>query len=224
MAVEMLTSALPIMNGARMGHGNKKAEYKLRKHRLEKLDSTISELPVCFDEWLNSLNGYCTAGSKLASLLEAVLEETPLLMTVSQYKEACEQLNDKCKRMEIHLQPEFVSACKKVGPCISQLRSTIGTHAKSLSKYESAQSQYENINSDSASKAKIDQAETKFKNALQEFANQDKHLAEATSELDRLRVEVQCTYTWTCIILFVYVMCMYMYIDLMCIVYVSMCV
>ena len=92
--------------------------------------------------------------------------------------------------MEIHLQPEFVTACKKVGPSISQLRSTMSTHSKSLTKYESAQTQYENINSDSASKAKIDQAETKFKNALQDFVNQDRSLVEATSELDRLRVEV----------------------------------
>ena len=189
----MLTNALPLINGGHVGssgQNNKKAEYKLRKHRLEKLDSTISELPLCFDEWLNSLNGYCSAGRKLASLLETVLEETPLLMTVSQYKEACEQLTEKCKRLEIHLQPEFVAACKKVGPCVSQLRNSISTHAKSSSKYESAQSQYENINSDSASKAKIDQAETKFKNALQDFVNQDRHLAEATDELDRLRVEV----------------------------------
>ena len=189
----MLTSALPLVNGTRVsgtGHQNKKAEYKLRKHRLEKLDSTISELPLCFDEWLNSLNGYCTAGKKLASLLETVLEETPLLMTVSQYKEACEQLTEKCKRLEMQLQPEFAAACKKVGPCVSQLRNSISTHAKSLSKYESAQSQYENIN-ESASKAKIDQAETKFKNALQDFVNHDRHLAEATDELDRLRVKVR---------------------------------
>lgn len=192
-----ITNALPLINGARHSGGNggqpsKKAEYKLRKHRLEKLDSTISELPPCFDEWLNSLNGYCTTGTKLASLLETVLEDTPLLMTVSQYKEACEQVTEKCKRLEIHLQPEFVAACKKVGPCISQLRSSISTHAKAVTKYESAQSQYENINSDSASKVKLDQAETKFKNALQEFVKQDKHLAEASDELDKLRVEVKC--------------------------------
>ena len=193
MAVDILTSALPLINGTRIsgsGQTNKKADYKLRKHRLEKLDSTISELPSCFDEWLNSLNGYCSAGSKLASLLETVLEETPLLMTVCQYKEACELLKEKCKTLEVGLQPEFVAACKKVGPCVSQLRSSIASHAKSLNKYESAQTQYENINSESASKPKIDQAETKFKNALQDFVNQDKHLAEATDELDRLRVEV----------------------------------
>lgn len=193
MAVDLIANTFPLMNGKRAG-GSRKAEYKLRKHRLEKLDSTISELPQCFEEWLNSLNGFSAMGIKLATLLEMVLEETPLLSVVLRYKEACEHLGTKCQQQEIRLQPEFKAACKKVGPRVSGLRNSIDSHAKSVSKYESAQNHYEAVsNADSASKQKLDQAELKFKNALQEFANEDTHLAKATAELDRLRVEVRTT-------------------------------
>ena len=170
---------------------SKKAEHKWRKQRLEKLDSTISELPQCFEELLKSLNGYCSAGLRLSSLFGTVFEDTPLLLVAMRFKEASEQLEEKCKRLEIMLQPEFVSACKKIGPCVSHQRSCLDSHAKSLSKYESAQNALDALNSSpSTPKQKLEQAEVKFKDALSNFAKEDTNLAHATDELDKLRVEV----------------------------------
>lgn len=188
MAVELLPST---MNGKTREATSLKAEYKLRKHRLEKLDQAIAELPKCFDTTLGSLDSYCTSGRRLASLLEVVLEGSPLLMVALRYKDACEQLSEKCNRQEVLLQQEFVTACKKVGPSVSSLRSCLDAHAKLSLKYESAQNQLETVaNTEAKSKAKVDQAELKFQNALKEFSNQDSLLAKTTNDLDNTRLNV----------------------------------
>ena len=167
------------------------AEYKLQKHRLEKLDHSITELPKSFDEWLNSLSNYCKTGAMLASQLELVLEDTPLLIHILKYRETCELMADKCKKQEELLKPEFAAVCKKVGPTVGSLRSNFDLHAKLSSKYESAKTQLENIsNSDSKSKAKVEQADMKYKNALQEFTEQDTQLSNAIKQFDTIRVEV----------------------------------
>ena len=170
---------------------SKKAEHKCRKQRLEKLDNTISELPQCFEDLLKSLNGYCSAGIRLATLLSTVFDGTPLLLVAMRFKEASEKLELKSKSLEILLQPEFVSACKKIGPCVSQQRSCLDSHAKAISRYESAQNALDSANSSpSGSRHKLEQAELKFNDALKEFATEDSNLARASDELDRLRVDV----------------------------------
>lgn len=197
MSVEVLPGTFHSHNGrsgplASSTSSSLKDEYKLHKYRLEKLDHSITDLPKCFDAWLNSLGTYCKSGAKLASVLEVVLDDTPLLGLILKHKEACEVLSEKCLKQELLLKPEFVAACKKVGPSVGSLRSDFDLHAKLLSKYESAQTQLENIsNSDSKSKAKVEQADLKFKNALQEFSNQDSKLVKSINDLDNVRVEVR---------------------------------
>ena len=203
--MELFSSAIPLMNGRRIGSGSsghtgKKGEHKIRKQKLDKLECSIAELPACFEDLLKSLNGYCHSGVKLANLFDTVFEDTPLLMVAMRYREACEQLNEKCKRLEILFQPELASACKKTSPCVGHLRSCLDAHSKALSRYESAQNSLESIsNAENASRQK-----TKFQNSLKEFAQEDTNLARFSDELDRLRVEVCdfscCVATCTCLL------------------------
>lgn len=195
MAVDLVASGFPLVNGSRTTDGGSeknspKAEYKLRRHRFEKMDSSLTELPKCFDEWLVSLNNYCKTGCRLASLLETALDDTPLLMVVLRYKEACEHLLEKYAQQEI-LQQEFESACKKVGPSVSSLRNSLDVYAKLLTRYDSTQSHMEDIRRvDSNVTKKGDHSETKFKTAQQELLNQESQLTKAIDDLNSSRVKV----------------------------------
>ena len=206
MAVDLLTSGFPLVNGSRTTDGESeqnspKAEYKLRRHRFEKMDSSLTELPKCFDEWLVSLNNYCKTGCRLASLLETALDDTPLLMVVLRYKEACQHLIEKYAQQEI-LQQEFETACKKVGPSVSSLRNSLDIYAKLLTRYDSVQNHMEDIRRvDSSITKKGDQSETKLKTALQELLNQETQLTKVTDDLNASRVKVSLFKKMLCLLM-----------------------
>ena len=166
-------------------------ETRLQEHKLDKLDSALTDLPNSFDKWLSCLSSYCTAGLEIASLLEVVLDGSPLQSVAIQYKEACECLTEKCSSQEGVLQQEFATACTQIGPLVNYLRTCLSSRSKMAAKYKSTQAQLETVsNSDSRSKAKFDQAELKCENALKDLTEQDELLTNTSIELDSTKDKV----------------------------------
>jgi hypothetical protein len=188
MAIEVLNTR-PLFNGALPEP--KSGDHKLNKHRLEKLDRSLSEIPQYFDLLLNSLRTFCSAGSNLGLLLEAVLEDTPLISVAIKYKESCRLIEEKYTHQEDLLKPAFVSACKRLGTTISGLRNSYDHHAELLAKSESVKAQLKQLeHSDSASAAKLEQADLKYQSLLRDLTTQEVELNNSVHSLDTEREKV----------------------------------
>lgn len=165
--------------------------HKAMRQRLERLESSLNAVPQAMEECLDGLEAHCTAGVKLASLMETVFQDSPLLLLALRYKEACEQLLDKSSRSGLTMKQEVVVPLKRLGPALSRLRTHIDSHAKASAKHESHLRQLEGVTlSGSASRSKVESVEGRFRASAQEFAEEDQQLAEALRELQQLRTEV----------------------------------
>lgn len=177
-------------NGAR----REPTSHKAMRQRLERLESSLNAVPPAMEEAVEGLEAHCTAGVKLASLLETVLQDSPLLLLALRYKEACETLLDKTSRAALAMKGELVAPVKRLGPTVSRLRSHIDSHAKASSRHESCVRQLEGITlSTSASQSKKEQVEAKFHSSAQEFAQEDRQLNLANTEFSQMRTEVGMT-------------------------------
>ena len=175
-------------NGTRREPSN---THKAMRQRLERLESSLNAIPPAMEEAVEGLEAHCTTGIKLASLLETVLQDSPLLLLALRYKEACETLLDKTSRAGLALKGELVAPVKKLGPTVSRLRSHIDSHAKASSRHESCLRQLEGVMlSSSASRSKQEQVEAKFRSSAQEFALEDQQLSLAHTEFSQMRTEV----------------------------------
>jgi hypothetical protein len=175
-------------NGTRRDASN---THKAMRQRLERLESSLNAIPPAMEEAVEGLEAHCTAGIKLASLLETVLQDSPLLLLALRYKEACETLLDKTSRAALALKGELVVPVKRLGPTVSRLRSHIDSHAKAASRHESCLRQLEGVMlSSSASRSKKDQVEGRFRSSAQEFALEDQQLGLANTEFTQMRTEV----------------------------------
>jgi hypothetical protein len=165
--------------------------HKALRQRLERLESSLNAVPPAMEEAVEGLEAHCTAGIKLASLLETVLQDSPLLLLALRYKEACETLLDKTSRGGLALKGELVAPVKRLGPTVSRLRSHIDSHAKASARHESCLKQLEGVTlSASASRSKVEAVEAKFRSSAQEFAHEDKQLSLAHTELSQMRTEL----------------------------------
>ena len=166
--------------------------HKIWKNKLEKLETAVSAVPQSLKDYLDFFTSFCEAGTKLASLLETLFQDTPLLCLALRFREACEELSDKCNKTGLLLKQEITAPVKRIVPGLSKLRSRLNSHAHALAKYESYQSQLEALKSQSnPSKQKLEHVEDKFQNYSMEFAKEDTQLACALDELYNLRVEVR---------------------------------
>jgi len=158
---------------------------------LERLESTVSALPPTLSEYLDAFNSFCLSGVKLASLLETLFQESPILLVALRFREACELLSDKCNKTGVMLKQDIVGPVKKLAPSLSKLRSRVDTHAKAASKHESYLKQLESLKlSLNPNRQKLEQVEQKFHASAEDFAKEDSKLAEALNELHKMRVEV----------------------------------
>ena len=174
-------------NGAR-----REPSHKAMRQRLERLEGSLNAVPRALEECLDGLEAHCTAGVKLASLLETVFQDSSLLFLALRYKEACEQLLDKSSRSGLGLKRDVVGTVKALGPALSRVRSRIDSHAKAAGKHEGYLRQLEEVAlSGAPSRAKVESVEGKFRASAQEFAEEDAHLAEALRKLQLLRTEVE---------------------------------
>ena len=165
--------------------------HKTMRQKLERLENTVSAIPQTLNEYLDSFNAYCVSGIKLASLLQTLFQETPVLLVALRYGEAYEQLHDKSSKSGVVVQQEIVAPIKRISPALSKLRSRLDSHSKALSKHESYLKQLEQLQlSQNPNKQKLEQVENKFHSSAEEFAKEDALLAEALNELHKLRVEV----------------------------------
>ena len=156
------------------------------------MDSTVTAIPQTLTEYMDAFNSFCLTGIKFASLLETVFQDTPILLMALRFREACEQMNDKCSKSTLILKNEVVPPVKrKLAPSLSQLRNRLESHAKALSKHESYARQLENLSSmQNPNKQKMEQVEGKFQTSAKDFAKEDSQLAEALNEVQKMRVEV----------------------------------
>lgn len=165
--------------------------HKNMRHKLERLETTVSAVPQSLGEYLDAFNSYCISGIKLASLLETLFQETPIWLVSLRFRESCEQMSEKCNKSGVLLRQEIVGPVKKIAPALSKLRSHLDNHAKAASKHESYLKQLEQLKSSgNPNKQKLEQVEHKFHTSAEEFAKEDSQLAEALNELQQLRVEV----------------------------------
>ena len=166
--------------------------HKAMRQNLDRMDSTVTAIPQTLGEYMDAFSAFCLSGVKLASLLETVLQDTPILLVALRFREACEQMNDKCGKSSVMLKGEVVPpVTKKLAPSLSQLRSRLDSHAKALSKHESYARQLENLSgAQNPSKQKLEQVENKFRASAKDFAKEDSQLAEALNEVHKMRVEV----------------------------------
>ena len=162
------------------------------------MENTVNAIPPTLNEYMDFFNSFCISGMKLASLLETLFQDTPILLVALRFREACEQMSDKCDKSSLMLKGEIVpSVKKKLAPSLSQLRSHIDSHAKALSKHENYGKQLESLSSaQSPNKQKLEQVEMKFQTSAKDFAKEDAQLAEAINEEQKTRVEVSLT-AWT---------------------------
>ena len=167
--------------------------HKSMKQKLERLENTLSALPKALCEYMDTFSSLSETGVKLASLLETLFQETPILLIALRFREACETINDKCSKSGLFLKQEIVPPFKKMAPTLSKLRSQVESHAKVVSKHESYLKQLENLKaSQNPNRQKLEQVEHKFHQSAEDFAKEDSHLAEALNDLYKTRVEV-CT-------------------------------
>jgi len=167
------------------------SSHKNMRNMLERLESTLSAVPPTLSEYLDAFNSFCLSGVKLASLLETLFQETPVLLVALRFREACELLGDKCNKSGVVLKQDIVSPVKKLATSLSKLRSRVDSHAKAASKHESYLKQLESLKlSLNPNKQKVDQVEHKFHASAEDFAKEDSQLAEALNELQKMRVEV----------------------------------
>ncbi len=132
--------------------------HKTLKQRVDRLDSTVTALPLAFTEYLEAFGSFCLAGIKLASLLETFFQDTPVLTIALRFREACELLGDKCSKSSLFLKQELVPPVKRFGPTLGVLRNRVETHAKVLSKHESYLKQLECLkSSQNPSRSKVEQ-------------------------------------------------------------------
>lgn len=158
---------------------------------LERLESTLSAVPPALSEYLDAFNSFCLSGVKLASLLETLFQETPILLVALRFREACELLGDKCTKSGVVLKQDIVSPVKRLATSLSKLRSRVDSHAKAASKHESYLKQLESLKlSLNPNRQKVDQVEHKFHASAEDFAKEDSQLAEALNDLHKMRVEV----------------------------------
>lgn len=182
-------------NGARRDP----ATHRGMRQKLERVESSLNAVPRAMEEAVEGLEAHCTAGVKLASLLETVLQDSPLLLLALRYKEACETLLDKTSRAALAMKGELVAPVKRLGPTVSRLRSHIDSHAKASSRHESCVKQLEGVTlSSSASRSKQEQVEAKFQSSAQDFAHEDRQLILATREFSQMRTEVSCHHGTSC--------------------------
>ena len=178
------------------GGGGRKADagsksHKSMKQKLERLENTLSALPKALCEYMDTFSSFSETGVKLASLLETLFQETPILLIALRFREACETINDKCSKSGLFMKQEIVPPVKKVAPTLSKLRSQVESHAKVVAKHESYLKQLENMKaSANPNRQKLEQVEHKFHQSAEDFAKEDSKLAEALNELYRTRVEV----------------------------------
>ncbi len=173
-------------------HSSSSSSHKGMRQNLDRMESTVTAIPKALIEYMENFNAFCLSGVKVASLLETMFQDTPVLLLALRFREACEQLNDKCTKSSFILQGEVVPPItKKLAPSLSKLRSRIDGHAKALSKHESYVKQMEQLNSSqNPNKQKMDQVEAKFKASATEFAKEDSLLVEARNDVQKIRVEV----------------------------------
>ncbi|XP_064399023.1 uncharacterized protein LOC135345540 isoform X2 [Halichondria panicea] len=165
--------------------------HKTLKQRVDRLDSTVTALPLAFTEYLEAFGSFCLAGIKLASLLETFFQDTPVLTIALRFREACELLGDKCSKSSLFLKQELVPPVRRFGPTLGVLRSRVETHAKVLSKHESYLKQLECLkSSQNPNRTKVEQVEEKFQNSALDFAKEDSKLAESLNEVSTMRIEV----------------------------------
>ncbi len=139
--------------------------HKTLKQRVDRLDSTVTALPLAFTEYLEAFGSFCLAGIKLASLLETFFQDTPVLTIALRFREACELLGDKCSKSSLFLKQELVPPVKRFGPTLGVLRNRVETHAKVLSKHESYLKQLECLkSSQNPSRSKVEQVRIYLRN------------------------------------------------------------
>lgn len=168
------------------------SSHKSMRQKLDRMENTINALPQTMGEYMEAFSAFCVSGLKFASLLETVLQDTPVLLVTRRFREACEQLGDKAAKTTMSLKGEVIPCVNKLAPSLSHLRGRIDSHAKALSKHESYEKQLENLgNAQSPNKQKMEQVEAKFWASLKDFAKEDVQLAEALNEVKKMRVEVR---------------------------------
>lgn len=166
-------------------------DHKAMRQRLERLENSLNAVPQAVEEATDGLMAYCMAGVKLASLLETVFQDSPLLLLALRYKEACETVVDKSSRASITMKGEVTVPVKRLGPALGRMRSQIESHSKATSRHENLLRQLEGVTrSPSASRSKVEQIEGKFKASAQDFVQEDQQLHQAMQELTQLRTEV----------------------------------
>ena len=171
------------------------SDYNRSNVHLKVSNDAISQLPQVFDSLLSSLSTFCQSGQQLASLLEMILEDTPLVTVANTYHNTCEELSLKCTQQESLLRQQIIASCQKMGPLVSSLRSSVGQYSKSGTKYEASKSQYESLSSDSkSSQAKVEQLQLKFESARNEFNHSLAQLGKTTDELDSAKINVRGNY------------------------------
>lgn len=167
------------------------SSHKNMRNMLERLESTLSAVPPTLSEYLDAFNSFCLSGVKLASLLETLFQETPILLVALRFREACELLGDKCNKSGVVLKQDIVSPVKRLATSLSKLRSRVDSHAKAASKHESYLKQLESLKlSLNPNRQKVDHVEHKFHASAEDFAKEDSQLAEALNDLQKMRVEV----------------------------------
>lgn len=176
----------------RHGSSSSNNSHKTLRQKLDRMDSTVTAVPQTLGEYMDAFNAFCISGIKFASLLETLFHDTPILLVALRFREACEQLDEKCTKSSAMLKSEIVPpVTKKLAPSLSQLRSKIDSHAKALSKHENYAKQLESLTSlQNPNKQKLEQVETKFQVSAKDFAKEDSQLAEAMNEEHKMRVEV----------------------------------
>ena len=173
-------------------HASSSSSHKSMRQNLDRMESTVTAIPQALIEYMDYFNSFCLSGIKFASLLETMFQDTPVLLLALRFREACEQLNDKCNRSSMMLQGEVVPPItKKLAPSLSRLRNRVDGHAKALAKHESYFKQLENLSSSqNPNKQKLEQVEAKFKASATDFAKEDALLVEARNDVQKIRVEV----------------------------------
>ena len=132
--------------------------HKTLKHKLDRLESTVTALPQAFCEYVDAFGSFCLAGIKLASLLETVFQDTPVLLLALRFREGCELVGDKCSKSSLFIKQEVVPPVKKFGPALGVLRNRVETHARVLAKHESYLKQLESLKmAQNPSRMKVEQ-------------------------------------------------------------------
>ena len=178
--------------GRHTGSSSSSSSHKGMRQNLDRMESTVTAIPHALIEYMDNFNSFCLSGIKFASLLETMFQDTPVLLLALRFREACEQLNDKCVKSSMMLQGEVVPPItKKLAPSLGKLRSRVDSHAKALSKHESYVKQLEQLSSSqNPNKQKMEQVEVKFKASATDFSKEDALLAEARNDVQKIRVEV----------------------------------